>query len=414
MAVIIAEEPSCTFLRAYEAICFEFWEVDVSPGENTSCAIEVRIFIDGALQTFGDGIDSISYTPTRISGPVNIFRVNVSGILQKCFDNDAAMPNISDSYNALASDCIKEFYLEVTAWCPNENCIKVKDPDGTATTQTFRFINAKKEACKDRCLDELFTDGTLEFLTNRPRKRIVCRDEQEFLSVWNPNSNLVYIVRQYDASGAPLQSGILLAVDSNGGNGIQVDNLHCIGVSPSQLEAAPQWLTLPAMTFGDNVAYYEITIGTFPFFEVGETIRYYIDKACCTAYRIHFLNCFGKFDSFSVNKNVFEEYATTSSSFRKGVAKITDVTNNKRTRYRNKLYSRKARSFTAHIQNLCEEDAIWLEELSNSPNVFLQKDNDLISVEVQDVQGVTKNTYARDTELILRFIYSEDEVSQRN
>lgn len=414
MAVIIAQEPTCTFLRAYEPICFEFWEVDTSTGENTSCAIEVRVYIDGQLQIFSEGIDNIAYSPVRIDGPVNVFEINVSSILQKCFDNDNAMPDITDTYNALANDCVKEFYLEVTAWCPNNQCIKVKDTDGTATTQTFRFINAKEQACDVGCLDDLFTTGSLEFLTNRPRKAVICRDEQEFLSVWNPNSNLVYVVNQYDVTGAPLQSGIILAVEDNDGNGIQADNLHCIGVSPSQLENAPQWLTTPPMTFDNNVAYYDITIATFPFFQAGETIRYYIDKACCTSYRIHFLNCYGKFDSFSVKKNVFDEYAVTSSSFQKSTVKITDISNTKRERLRNRLYSRKTRSFTARIQNLCEDDAIWLEELTQSPNVYLQKGTDLIAVQVEDAQAVINNSEAIDTESTLRFVYSKDEYSQRN
>lgn len=405
MAVITIGLKECELSAAYSNIWFTASEL--TPIDQPSPAITVTVFCrSNNLGTISHQLD---YKPEEVL-PItdilqsNVYFISTEEIVQCCFDNEASLCEPKTQDATQVNDCIVETWVEICSWLPDEEgCLKKEDE--VVTSQILRVINGKLEQCDEQCYDEFTEPIPRKVFTNKPVKSLVCLNDSECVCFYSQGMAAM-TVTSYDINLAPLESGVV--------EGQATPNvIQCFGVGPENINASP-WQN-GAVTIDANVHYYDIL-----FFDATGLVnrrRYYVDPCCCTAYRIHFLNCYGKWDSVSVRKNQEDFAKITGKTFEKGLpisGNNIRAQDYQRSRGINTLRKIAQRGFVAHLQSLSDEELDWLLELAMSPNIFLEKDCKYIPIYSDSKNYDLKDRYAIDNEVELTFTYSTSFSSQRN
>lgn len=236
--------------------------------------------------------------------------------------------------------------------------------------------------------DPYLTDGAL-MLTSFPRgeKYIVGMLDRTFVSVLNTTeSSLDLFVDLYDITGT------LIASDT-----AAIDNyfITSIDASPDSL------INNMSFTIGnfEDCYFYEVYTSVTLGYST-ERFRIYMDHSCerFTNYRLHWLNKFGAWDSFSFNLLSQESTDISSTQYKreKGIWKGDNFQYN---RNRGEVMTVSKSSIDKMILNsdwMKEAVQNWLvRELSESPkvNLYIESDTDFEPVNVAASNTVLKKKY---------------------
>ncbi|HYG15189.1 MAG TPA: hypothetical protein VEC12_05500, partial [Bacteroidia bacterium] len=229
------------------------------------------------------------------------------------------------------------------------------------------------------------------FLTNSP-KTIKIREnevaELGFISLSKKANNA--LITTYDAAGAVIAA-------------TQIDNTVYGGTSDSISQAlgllcGPYHLGYSIITAG--VAKYTVELRDSTT-AISEAFTFVIDRECSrnSPFRLHFLNRWGRFDSFTFTGGHKRSLKFNKSKYQK----FTGYTDLDTMQWTNQGYARGTVAFDTEETEqyalssgwLSEEESDWLQELVGSPEVYWQAEpgtpKKLIAVNITDESYEVKN-----------------------
>jgi len=234
-----------------------------------------------------------------------------------------------------------------------------------------------------------------KFLTNSNRRINIMEGESYQLSLWaKATSSNAIIIQFFDSSG--VQVGGPDRIDYTGTAG-RYD--ICVGLA----NLATYGITVPA-TATNYYAY----IANWDGVSLSRQSEYmYFDIVTkCNGTRVHFLNRWGGFDSFTLNEKV--RTASTSSTV---YEKYLQDGYSPRDRGRQNQRREASINYTASTNLLSDESSLWLEELATSPAAYIEENGVLIPVTIND--GTTVITSLGVAEFTLSFTLANDIHNQR-
>lgn len=389
----ITSQPGTTALyAAYGSSLTYYLNQSYTSSDPTPC-IEARITINGSLYS------THYFDAQSASGGTAYFVINLNGIVQEYFESTNAYPGTFTGYanvaNALNIGLVSvQFY----AWLANADGL-LELTGSPATSATSKVINSVQAS-----LSTFYSSSNRKFLTNKPNNTILKTSEGELLAIYTTVPSEV-VIKTYNTGG--LQGTYTKTLSGSGARVVVIG----IGVPNLLAMQGTGWTTEVSgggdFLDGGTSTYYTIQVKQSGGAVFTATRTYYIDNSSdCIAYRVFFLNKLGFYDAISLYSSTFDTFSTESLLFENPV---TELSFNPR----NRLFSKLENGFTADWLGLTDDEMAWLKELANSIDVYEGSFSN--HVIVQDVSNsVTKDTYAAINQIVLSFVYSTLELSQRN
>lgn len=259
--------------------------------------------------------------------------------------------------------------------------------------------------------DYELTDSTTKFLTNSPRTLSIYSSQHAWL-YFLQNSTSADKVRivTYNSTGGTVGSYDI----ANSYTDTGVDQNHYLRVNAGtyQINQVPSGSitvvsgALPILSSG--VTKYEVTLRkTAPDSPRSETVTFNIDDALCkyTNIRLHWVNRFGKIDSFNFpllnRKNVTIERRSYQQPL--GTRTGSSFGYSRSDRGKSEFFIRSIERLRISSDWVSDAEAVWLQELFESPAVYQQTDastilsvnmvTDSLEVKKQVNDGVINYTF---------------------
>lgn len=235
-------------------------------------------------------------------------------------------------------------------------------------------INAARQVHNAAGLpDKVTTAGSVigEFLTNSPRTIDIATGESYVLSLYSSNTtpNAIGIIFR-DIAGN--QIGTTQIIDFTATIGGRYD----VAVGLANLATAG--ITPPAGTVS-----YDVTVGvriSIVYVASTETVTFKIVNKCDGDVRVHFLNRWGGFDSFTFTGYNDESIQTKSTQFEKYLSNgFTPQDRGAQAQYRDVIQIRQLNS-----KAISNEQLQWLAELIGSPVAYIEENSQLIPITIDD------------------------------
>lgn len=260
----------------------------------------------------------------------------------------------------------------------NSNGVLVQgDNLGTFTSKVV--INAARQTFNAAGLPNKIvqtTGGFGEFLTNIPRTVEIATGESFVLSVYSASTSINAIsVNFRDASGTSLASHTISYTSSISGRydvAIGLANLAAAGITP------------PAGAYD-----YRISVGqqSGTYTRYSEFFVFKIVNKCDGAVRVHFLNRWGGFDSFTFDGYNESSIQPRSTQFEKYLSNgFTPQDRGAQAQYRDVVQLKQLN--TKAISN---EQLEWLAELVGSPVAYIEDSGQLIPITIDDKSTVVSD-----------------------
>ena len=213
------------------------------------------------------------------------------------------------------------------------------------------------------------TSGFNEFLTNSPRTIDIATGESYVLSLYTATSSInAMSVNFRDSAGNSLSSHIINYTASISGRydiAIGLANLATAGITP------------PAGAYD-----YRISVGqqSGTYTRYSEFFVFKIVNKCDGAVRVHFLNRWGGFDSFTFDGYNESSIQPRSTQFEKYLSNgFTPQDRGAQAQYRDVVQLKQLN--TKAISN---EQLEWLAELVGSPVAYIEESGQLIPITIDD------------------------------
>ena len=243
------------------------------------------------------------------------------------------------------------------------------------TSTTKIVINAARQTYNPAGLVGyvLTTSGFNNFLTNSPRTLEIATGESYNLSVFSDSNTINAISVIFTNEDNSVLVGHIVNFSSS------LTGRYDVAVGLANLAAA-------GITPPTGATRYSVSLGNFSgsFTRRSEIFQFNIVKRC-DPIRVHFLNRWGGFDSYTFR---FErEAATNSTQFQKYLQNgFTPKDRGRQTQYKETNIT-----YTLFSGILSEAGGLWLEEFLGSPVAFIQDGNQLIPITVNDATKVTQS-----------------------
>jgi hypothetical protein len=361
-----------------------------------------------------------------------VFRINTEDIQIKNFDND-------DVFGDLGQDIAERgpsahFRYEFILWDssnilarPNPNKLLAARTDLTPTGLVNVFsVNARFQLSYDITLQDFVSYSTARrALTNKPKNRVVCLEDSEFLTMCMLFGFNAVRVNVYNSIGILVDRGIM-DITAMGG---AIQETTRVGVGPANINSMTignwfpdtvgvPWTTTPSISQGQ---FYDITFGVFnpstfdllnvPGLRPSETYRFHTKKCSCKVkYRIHFLNEFGCDDAITFEENEVIRYNTSDEFFERNLPAIFTPQD----RSRIQLLKQADEIITLEKNNLTKAQVLWLKELLLSPNIFVEVGNRLFAYYIDSGDTTIIDTEGTNNSIEITLYASTQEMSQRN
>lgn len=393
--------PTENLLAAYDRVLFDITQIHFIPATSPTQepTIQMEVFMNGASQ----GVEYYNaYEKINVLNPTTnsyIWELDAREIIQNFFDNEESFPGLGVPDAFGNPNCQADLFVRIGEWLPDADGI-LQEPTTFTDSQTYSVINSvMDERIENLNLEDYDPNVTAgaKFLTNKPESmNVVCPDDTEYLSAWDMAFNPFFLFFGIDGTALGASS------HSNSNN----DGVTTIGVGPANLNNSTPVFGGGNNTPANPVKYYELVTVNY------ERRRYWIDWCCCRTYRVHFLNMFGKWDSFSVYQDRDESFIVKSTTFEK----LRPRDYNNRDRGVNRLQSKGTRVWEINEIRLSDEEVAWLWELKMSPNIYIEdfERNEVIPVRAEDATKAEIDTQKRYNTFELKLIASNSYYSQRN
>jgi len=222
--------------------------------------------------------------------------------------------------------------------------------------------------------------GFGEFLTNSPRTINIATGESYVLSLYSSNSSPNAIaVTFYNEAGSILSTNFIDYTASIGGRydvAVGLANLATAGITP------------PA-----GSSYYVVAVGVkalvspFGFTPSSELIFFKIVNQCDGAVRVHFLNRWGGYDSYTFTGFNTSSVKPSSTQYEKYLRNgFTPKDRGAQAQYRDVV-----QTMTLNSDILSQAESEWLAELVGSPVAYMETAGQLIPITIDDERFVYDN-----------------------
>lgn len=293
----------------------------------------------------------------------------------------------------------------------------------------YKDYNANQYMCSGGALVTTFTkllttggnlitgsvDGTYTFNGSLKTYRIN-RDENAWLyGMRNSVDNYcVAVFAGYNSSGTEIKSAYL----TNATAATSANKHYRVPAGTRNIDLASLTFVIGSAPFIDsNVAYYDVFLtDATRFYWNSEAVRYIIQDTPShvnkilytgcddryTKYRLHFMNKYGGFDSFSFSL----ASKKTEDIQRKDYKKLWGTTTSN---YSFNTYDRGTVNYNTSIVDkiqlnsdwITESEAAWLEELVSSPEIYWDNDNELVAV---NIVNTTYEKKQRNTDKVFNLV----------
>lgn len=377
--------------------------VKASPGNNNRGVVNLKDIIKDFVHTDikGNTSNFIQLGNDHSIHQIDKLSENVDNLVR-------VQIKVGEEYAATATDAVILYDGAGSAGDPSVN---------TTTRHVFNAVqqvgvglSSSALALEFDFVPYILTGDTKSFLSeldasvNRKLRRSDYHTIAGFSGTWSAYSSSLggIQIKEYDASGSLLTSRFLTNNSANGGEPFATSDNHnqgllYIGVgganfsnSGNALNADTTYYTVQALTAAGGLA--KSKLYTFDI----------IDDDCkgYDTIRLAWLNRLGAWDYYCFTKKSTKSVNVRKKLYRKTVGNWAD---NPSTGYTYSQYERgnstvgvsALDTFTANTDFISEAEAIYLESLYTSPNVYMLDGNDTIPVVVTDTK-YTKQSLAND------------------
>lgn len=370
------------------------------------------------------GVTSMTKAPFLVIGTTYYFEFDVAKVLQtqsapKAQQKTSIFPDtLGIPYNQQNTDChtfvgliVSYYYNDPTTGLLTQLASTDIVPygyyatNGTRQTRDFMGLN-------DYVMDTI--NGGTKFLTNRPQPYHICERDSLYLTFINELSDTVEI--QTGAGGIPIDVGLASITP----DATFVPTTFGIGVN----ELGSQTYFSGSVNINNPaIEYYLVTVGKSFFFgsswlflPTSATHVYFIDRNCCTEKRtrLHWMNRLGGADAYTFpnGKKIVQKTNGSQAQKPQSFGYVAPPT----TTYDRGIFKYQQDTIIFYeVESQFYDHAFgeWLSELISSPEVYLEGDNGLISVIVDD----SDMTISESDELVtlkIRFIEANRISTQQN
>jgi hypothetical protein len=222
------------------------------------------------------------------------------------------------------------------------------------------------------------TGGALEeFLTNSPRTMNIATGESYVLSLYSSNTtpNAIGVIFR-NAAGATLSTHIIEYTTTIGGRydvAVGLANLATAGITP------------PTGAYD-----YSVSVGVksgILYAPASESVVFKIVNQCEGAVRLHFLNRWGGYDSYTFTGFNTSSVKPSSTQYEKYLRNgFTPKDRGAQAQYRDVV-----QSMTLNSDILSQAESEWLAELVGSPVAYMETAGQLIPITIDDERFVYDN-----------------------
>jgi hypothetical protein len=249
---------------------------------------------------------------------------------------------------------------------------------GSFTTKVV--INAARQTYNVAGLPNkvITTGGALEeFLTNSPRTMNIATGESYVLSLYSANTtpNAIGVIFR-NAAGATLSTHIIDYATTIGGRydvAVGLANLATAGITP------------PTGAYD-----YSVSVGVksgILYAPASESVVFKIVNQCDGAVRVHFLNRWGGYDSYTFTGFNTSSVKPSSTQYEKYLRNgFTPKDRGAQAQYRDVV-----QSMTLNSDILSQAESEWLAELVGSPVAYMETAGQLIPITIDDERFVYDN-----------------------
>jgi hypothetical protein len=385
MAVTINSQPSTNDLMSpYRPIEITVTSDDIAPAPY---CVKMKCFInlDGA------GTDDNANTPIILDpniGTNYTFTFDISSYLAGLDTLTSTIQNrLSDTdFDNADTNSVKAVKVKFTEVLLQGDGT-LADGASSSYTNTFYVINGvwQHDEISDKFDNYVMPQAvdTALFLSNNRNAREVKVDDSYFLSLFTTRTNDPFLkVVKYsgrDKTGTSLQTRYRQMVL----NGKRPD----MAIGPRNINASSGWVDVSSVSA--SVPVIDTTVGSYSVQLLGngptagtlsEEIVFNLDHDTCEEHtRIKFLNRLGAFEYFT-----FKGYRERSTSVRNQYYKrALDTAYSVDEGGDRVMYSDIRTEFTVHSQPLKEADRIWLEEMLDGHECFVEEGNNYIPIKVR-------------------------------
>jgi hypothetical protein len=219
--------------------------------------------------------------------------------------------------------------------------------------------------------------GFGEFLTNSPRTMNIATGESYVLSLYSSNStpNAIGVIFR-NAAGATLSTHIIDYTTTIGGRydvAVGLANLATAGITP------------PTGAYD-----YSVSVGVksgILYAPASESVVFKIVNQCEGAVRLHFLNRWGGYDSYTFTGFNTSSVKPSSTQYEKYLRNgFTPKDRGAQAQYRDVV-----QSMTLNSDILSQAESEWLAELVGSPVAYMETAGQLIPITIDDERFVYDN-----------------------
>ena len=263
----------------------------------------------------------------------------------------------------------------------------------------------------------------VNFLTNSPTSLNIALAENAFMyAVIDTSNTLKWMhVTTKDSTGAT--NGEFRVVYDNATIPATTDQSVRLPVGTANLNtiSAGDITTVSGATpiIDSDVATYEIYAEDSANAPSSNTYTFTIvDRSCkYTAYRVHFLNERGGFDSFTFDMISHKKWNKTSEEYKREGADFSSgtVTYSKSRHQKRPYFSMDSETLTLNSDWINEDESTWLRELFDSPEIYIEIDSELVAVSRITEGDYEEKTSAADKvhNLTFNITYTWDNFRQR-
>jgi hypothetical protein len=277
----------------------------------------------------------------------------------------------SNSYTSVVAE-----FTEVGTYNAGGN-ILLKDYTTTTSSNTIYVLNGVWDYDENTNQFDNFimNNSTDKWLSNRGNTRTVGINESDFLSGFVLGSGGYTVkVDPYTPTGTPLVNGYM---------NVTMTKRFDVGVGAANLNATStgDWVSSNKVSIGSAVGYYTVALwNAARTIRLSETITYNVDHSNDSKYtRIKFLNKLGAYEYFTfkgnrdrsieTRKNYYGQSLNSGYSIGDGGDRVLNV--DSRT------------EFTVFSQGITESDRIWLEEMFQSIDAYVEEGSKYIPIKIR-------------------------------
>jgi len=334
------------------------------------------------------------------------FTLDVSGVCQSNLDFDLQAINSSGVITPVNSQKTIQLKLyEVTENPLTGEIITDYDPSD-ANNSNYQYFSSPAlvvnwivshlDYATFNLSDYILSSSTKKFLTDSPIRKNIELDTDEFIGILQhagvAGKNFKLEILTYDSSDALLNTDYINIPEWDSAYVTLPNNTYkTLAIGTKNLINSGVSLT--------NVAYYTIQVINDDG-DMSETKRYDIVDSCSQDVRIHWVNNYGKQDSYTFKGNVQEELKHKASTYNQPLG----LTYSSDARGVSVLQNTSNSSFNAYSKSMGRDDYHWLSSILTNKMAFVEINNNYFPIIIED--GTILKTDEKDMPIQFVLNYS--------